>query len=233
MKDTKKYIAELIGTAVLVLIGCGTAVVTGANVVATALAFGIAVIAMAYTIGPISGCHINPAVSLGALINKKLSLKNFCFYVVAQIIGAIIGGAILFGIVKLSGSSAFESMNVGANGYAAANTLTASIILSLIVEIVLTFIFVFVIIGVTSKKDNNLMAGLGIGLCLTMVHLVGINLTGTSVNPARSLVAIFGGVDALKELWVFLVAPMVGAALAGVAGVFMFKKGDDTIEEKK
>jgi len=234
-KDLKKYLAEFIGTAVLVFAGCGTAVFTNVNIVATALAFGLAVVAMAYTIGPISGCHINPAVSLGALISRKISLKIFCFYVLAQMFGGILGGALLFGLVKLVG---FDSVgHMGANGFVdlsetfGITTGTAAAVISTILtEIILTFIFIFTIIGVTSKKDNKLMAGLEIGLCLVLVHLVGIGLTGTSVNPARSFgVAIFGGIDALKEVWVFLVAPLIGAALAGVAGYFMFKNEDDTI----
>jgi len=233
-KDIKKYIAELLGTAILVFVACGTAVFSNqlgfVNIVATALAFGLTIVALAYTIGRISGAHVNPAVSLGALINKKISVKDFCFYVIAQFIGAILGGLLLFGIVRLIGLPA--AGNMGTNGFVETTRGTgAAIALSLIVEIVLTFIFVFTILGVTMKKANAPMAGMIIGLTLTLVHLIGIGLTGTSVNPARSFgVAIFGGVDALREVWVFLVAPMIGAALAGFAAWYFFKKDDDTVE---
>jgi aquaporin Z len=221
-ENLKKYLAEMLGTAVLVLTACGVAVFTGADVVATALAFGLAVVAMAYSIGNISGCHINPAVSLGALICKKINVKDFWCYVLFQIIGAIIGGAILFAIVKLSGIDPVG--NMGADGYAAADTVANQVILSLIVEIALTFIFVFTVLGVISKEKFSALAGIVIGLTLTLVHLIGINLTGTSVNPARSIgVAIFGGQKAIEELWVFIVAPLVGAALAGIAAKCMFK----------
>ncbi|MCL2675289.1 MAG: aquaporin [Firmicutes bacterium] len=244
----KKYIAEAIGTCVLVFVACGVAVFSEGDLVATALAFGLVLIAMAYSIGNISGCHINPAVSLGALITKKIDGKDFLGYVVAQIIGAIIGGTLLFGIAKLfysplniavslweGGFAGFFGNSV--NHYAIADTTAKQIILSLIVEIALTFIFVLTILGVTSKKGHPAVAGIAIGLALTVVHLLGINLTGTSVNPARSLgIAIFGGADALKELWAFIVAPLAGAALAGLAGKYLFykdKKEDEALIETK
>ena len=231
--DHKKYGAEAMGTAILVFVACGTAVFSGVNLVATALAFGLTVVAMAYAIGPISGCHINPAVSLGAAINKKISWKDFGFYVLAQIIGAIAGGALLFAIVKLSMPNSLEGAAVpmGANGYANADTTAKAIIISLIVEILLTFVFVLTILGITSKSEYSKIAGVVIGLTLVLVHLIGINLTGTSVNPARSIgAAIFGGKDALKELWVFIVAPMVGAAAAGFTAKCLFK-GEEKKEE--
>lgn len=211
----KKYIAELVGTFVLVLVGCGVAVVTNANVVATALAFGLSIVAMAYSIGNISGCHVNPAVSLGMLIAKKMSLKDFICYVIAQIIGAIIAAAILG--VLLNNFAA-----LGANGFGAEGQLATNVWIALLVECILTFIFVLAILGVTSKKDYTNVAGLVIGLTLVLVHLLGIAFTGTSVNPARSLgPAILQGGDALTQVWVFIVAPLVGAALASILHKFV------------
>ncbi len=214
----KKYIAECIGTCVLVTLGCGTAMLVGCDAAAgggyilTALAFGLVIVAMAYSIGNISGCHINPAVSLAMLISKKMSGKDFIGYVIAQIIGAIIGTLILMLIFKLGG---VEDMTggYGSNGLAGVG---GSAIAGLIVEIVLTFIFVLAILGVTSEKaGHGSFAGLVIGLTLVLVHILGIGLTGTSVNPARSIgPALFAGGDALKSLWVFIVGPLVGGALA-------------------
>lgn len=227
----KKYAAEFIGTAVLVLIGCGTAIFTNVNLVATALAFGLAVVAMAYTVGPISGGHFNPAVSTGALITQKIGWKDYLFYLLFQILGAIAASAILFGMVKLMGLTTGVAAAVGANGYAAAPDMTRAIVLTGIVEIVLTFIFVLTVLGVTSKTKNSKIAGMVIGLTLVMVHLMAITmLGGTSVNPARSIgPAIFGGVDTLKEVWAFIVFPLVGAVLAGLVALCLFN--DDTADE--
>ncbi len=206
----KKYICELVGTFVLTLVGCGVAVVTGANVVATSLAFGLTIVAMAYSIGNVSGCHINPAVSLSMLMTKKISVKEFVFYVIAQIIGAILAAAVL-GVLL----SSFKSL--GANTYGAEGQLATNVGIALLVEVILTFIFITAILGVTSKKENTAVAGIVIGLTLTLVHLLGISFTGTSVNPARSLgPAIFVGGTALKQVWVFIVAPLVGSLLASV-----------------
>ena len=212
----KKYIAELVGTFVLVLVGCGVAVVTNANVVATSLAFGLSIVAMAYSIGNISGCHVNPAVSLGMLISRKMNFKDFVGYVIGQIIGAIAAAAVLG--VLLSSFSA-----LGANGYGAEGQLATNVWIALLVECILTFIFVLAILGVTSKKEFSNVAGLVIGLTLVLVHLLGIAFTGTSVNPARSLgPALLQGGDALCQVWVFLVAPLVGAALASILHIFVF-----------
>ena len=206
----KKYICELVGTFVLTLVGCGVAVVTGANVVATSLAFGLTIVAMAYSIGNVSGCHINPAVSLSMLMTKKISVKEFVFYVIAQVIGAILAAAVL-GVLL----SSFKSL--GANTYGAEGQLATNVGIALLVEVILTFIFITAILGVTSKKENGAVSGLVIGLTLTLVHLLGISFTGTSVNPARSLgPAIFVGGTALKQVWVFIVAPLVGSLLASV-----------------
>jgi len=234
-KDCKKYLAEMIGTAVLVFVACGVAVYTAVdgvpNLVATALAFGLVIVAMAYTIGPISGCHINPAVSLGACLTKKLSLKDFGFYVVAQVIGAIIGGALLFGVYKLLGGTGMASGMMGETLYEGiAPSTSRAIILGLMMEVILTFIFVFVILGVTSKKENSMMAGLEIGLTLVFIILAGAMFTGPSVNPARSIgSAVFAGTAALKQIWLFIIAPLIGATLAALAAMYFFK---DTEERK-
>ena len=207
----KKYIAECIGTAVLTLLGCGTAVFVGcgepAGVAATALAFGLSVVAMAYTIGGISGCHINPAITLGVVLSKRMSWKDACGYWCGQVVGGIVGAAILFAICKVAG----VEMG-GANGVANAGGPWGAVL----VEVVATFIFVLVVLGTTDeKKGAGNLAGLAIGLTLILVHLVCINLTGTSVNPARSIgPALFVGGQALKDLWVFIVAPLVGGGLA-------------------
>ena len=211
----KKYLAEMLGTMVLVLMGCGTAVslncgIDAASVVGTAFAFGLAVVAMAYTIGGISGCHINPAITLGCWISRRISGKDAILYMVFQVIGAFIGSALLALMVGQVGA---EGTTTGAN--ACANGAVAA----LIVEIILTFVFVFVVLGTTDeKKGAGNFAGLAIGLSLVLIHLVGIHYTGTSVNPARSIApAVFEGGAALSQLWAFIVGPFVGAALAAGA----------------
>lgn len=220
----KKYFAELIGTAVLVVLGCGTAMLVGCDAAAgggyilTALAFGLVIVGMAYCVGNISGCHINPAVSLGVLMSGGMSVKDFVGYVVAQCVGALGGAGLLAAIFGLGGVKDMTG-GFGANGLAGVN---GSVAAGLLVEIVLTFIFVLTILGVTSKKaGHGSFGGLVIGLTLTLVHILGIGLTGTSVNPARSfgpaLVAAFAGnAQPLNCLWVFIVGPMIGAALAAL-----------------
>ncbi|MCH5192548.1 MAG: MIP family channel protein [Oscillospiraceae bacterium] len=220
MGSIKKYAAEFIGTAVLVILGCGTAMLVGCDAVngggyiLTALAFGLVIVGMAYCVGNISGCHINPAVSLGVLISGGMSVTDFIGYVVAQCLGAIAGTGILSLIFNLGGV-ADQTGGYGSNGLAGVNGSAAA---GLIVEIVLTFIFVLTILGVTSKEaGHGSFGGLIIGLTLTLVHIFGIGLTGTSVNPARSIgPAIFAGGSALSSLWVFIVGPLAGAALAAV-----------------
>ena len=218
----KKYLAELIGTCTLVVLGCGTAMLVGCDAAAgggyilTALAFGLAIVASAYCIGNISGCHVNPAVSLGVLLSGGMDKKEFGGYVIAQCLGALIGSGLLALIFKLGGVKDMTG-GFGTNGLAGVN---GSAFAGLLVEIVLTFIFVLCILGVTSKKaGHGSFGGLIIGLTLTGVHILGIGLTGTSVNPARSLgpalVALFAGNAApIACLWVFIVGPLAGAALA-------------------
>ena len=217
MSSAKKLIAEFIGTCVLVVFGCGTAMTVGCDAasgggyVLTALAFGLVIVAMAYSVGNVSGCHINPAVSIGMLVAGRMKIGEFVGYVIAQVLGAIAGAGILKGVFSMAdltdktgalGSNALANGSVGA---------------SLIIEVILTFVFVFAILGVTSKVKNGAVAGIVIGLTLTLVHILGIGLTGTSVNPARSLgPALLAGGDALKCVWVFIVAPLVGGALAAV-----------------
>ena len=226
MKDLlKKALAEFIGTFVLVFVACGVAALTGGStdggsIAATALAFGLVIVAMAYSVGRVSGCHINPAVSLGCLLTKRMSLKDFCVYVCAQILGGFIGAILLFGIAKMAGIALLgNACNAAVGGVQNAG----GIIGALITEIVLTCIFVYTILNVTDEKaGTGKIAGLVIGLTLTLVHLVGIRLTGTSVNPARSLAtaigtAIYGGgTEALAQVWMFIVAPLIGAVVAAV-----------------
>lgn len=211
----KKYFAECIGTFVLTFLGCGTAMFLGcttpAGVVGTAIAFGLAVVAMAYTIGEISGCHINPAITLGVALSGRMSWKDAVGYWCGQIIGGIIAGALLLLVVNVTGATDLTG-GLGSNGVANAGGPWGACL----VEVIATFIFVLVVLGTTdAKKGAGKPAGLAIGLSLILIHLVCINLTGTSVNPARSIgPAIFAGGQALKDLWVFIVAPLVGGALA-------------------
>ncbi|WP_137150289.1 aquaporin [Devosia sp. FKR38] len=207
-----KLIAEFIGTAVLVLIGCGAAVLGGEHIgqVGIALAFGLAIVAMAYGIGPISGCHINPAVSLGVHLAGRMSLTEMVQYWVAQFAGALVGALILLAIV---GSNASLGQNGWGPGYLGEYALQAA----LLFEIVFTAIFVVVILGSTGEKAAPGFAGLAIGLTLAAIHLVGIQVTGVSVNPARSFgPAVLVGGTALAQLWLFIVAPLVGGALGGL-----------------
>jgi aquaporin Z len=209
----KKYFAEMVGTMVLVLMGCGTAVslacgVDTASVVGTSLAFGLSVVAMAYAIGGISGCHINPAITFGVWLSKRMSGKDALMYVIFQIIGAFIGAGILYALAPESG--------LGANSIQTGISTTAAVV----AEVVFTFVFVLVVLGTTDeKKGAGNLAGLAIGLTLVLVHLVCIHYTGTSVNPARSIgPAVLAGGQAMTDLWIFIVAPLAGAALS--AGVW-------------
>jgi len=226
----KKYIAEFIGTMVLTTFGCGSAVAANTllstsgqgmplaySTLLIAFAFGLSIVAMAYSIGNISGCHINPAVSLAMLISKKLSVKDFAGYVIAQFIGASVAAAML---VIIFGSN----VSLGTNGYGDASALGISAGIAFLVEVILTFVFVIAILGVTSKSDNASNTGIVIGLSLTLVHIFGIPFTGTSVNPARSFgPAIMSGLGstAFAQLWVFILAPLVGATIAAVLYGFL------------
>ena len=219
MDGFKKYAAEFVGTCVLVTMGCGTAAALGydgASVdvayVLTALAFGLSIVAMAYSIGNVSGCHVNPAVSLGMLLSGRMSGRDFGGYLVAQFLGGVLGAALVGALMGWNGK-------FGANGL-----YNGDAALSLLVEAVLTFVFVMAVLGATDKAENASVAGLAIGLSLTLVHILGIHFTGTSVNPARSLgPALFTGGAALSSVWVFFVGPLAGGALA--AGAYRLVAG--------
>ena len=222
----KKYLCECIGTAVLVLFGCGSVALSGGvlGILGIALAFGLSIVAMAYVIGNISGCHINPAVSLAMLINKKLTVKDFIGYVIAQVIGAVIGIGILYGIIACSGLDVAVT-GLGANGFGELSATNLNMLGAIITEVVLTFVFIYTILGVTSDESKSQIAGVVIGLTLAFVHIMGIQLTGTSVNPARSLApALFLGGEALKQVWVFILAPLVGSAIAAFTFKFLNKE---------
>jgi aquaporin Z len=226
---SKKYIAELIGTMVLVLMGCGSAVIAGTNfaglggngTVGISLAFGLAVLVMVYAIGSISGCHINPAISISMLVAGKLSVKDTAFYVVFQCVGAIIGAGILYAMAVGNPGYNLALNGLGQNGYGTASPAGYNLTSALIAEIVLTFIFLLVIFGSTSERAPKGFAGLSIGLSLVLIHLVAIPIDGTSVNPARSLgPALFAGLTsgsvALSQLWLFIVGPIIGGILAAL-----------------
>lgn len=233
----KKYIAEFLGTFILVFFGCGTAVVCGGGsggigsgflgVLTIALAFGLSIVAGAYAIGHVSGCHVNPAVSLGMLMSGRMTAKDFIGYVIGQIFGALAGSSLICCLTiwtdgKLTGA--------GANGYGALSAVGLSGGGACVVELVLTLVFVMAILGVTSNEKTSPFAGIVIGLVLTFVHIIGIPLTGTSVNPARSLsAAIFAGGEALSQVWVFIVFPLVGAAVAAV--FFRFLSSKDAVPQ--
>ncbi len=218
----KKYVAEMIGTLVLVLMGCGSAVLAGSYIgfVGISFAFGLAVLAMVYAIGGISGCHINPAISISMLAAGKISVKDAVMYVIAQCVGATIGAALLYSIAVGNSTYSLSVNGLGQNGFDAASPAGFSMISAFTAEVLLTFIFLLVIHGSTSEKAPKGFAGISIGLSLVLIHLVGIPITGTSVNPARSLgpAVIVGLVDstALSQLWLFWAAPIVGALLAAV-----------------
>ncbi len=215
MERGRKYIAEMIGTFVLVAFGCGTACAVGCNAesgsgyLITAFAFGLALLAMVYAIGNISGCHVNPAVSIALLIRGGIDLIDFIGYVIAQLIGALLACLLLLAVFG-------KDCGFGANQIQATWT-HGTIAKGLLVEIILTFVFVLVIIAVTSKTQNAVVAGVVIGLTLTLIHILGIALTGTSVNPARSLLpALFARGTALRQVWIFIVGPLIGGVLAAV-----------------
>ena len=230
VSSISKFVAEMLGTMVLVLMGCGAAVIAGADgttgvgLLGIAFAFGLSVVAMAYAIGHISGCHINPAISIGMVVAGRMKMGEAMLYIAAQVVGAILGAGILF-LIFTNHANFLELGGFGTNGwgegYGGAYNLTAA----LVAEIVFTFIFLLTIFGATSTKNiHGGFAGLAIGLSLVLIHIVGIKITGVSVNPARSIgPAIFAGGKALSQLWLFIVAPLIGAALAAVVYNFLIE----------
>jgi len=234
----KKYLAELIGTFSLVLFGCGAAVIASQNVIGPggvsafgigllgiAIAFGFAVVAMAYAIGGISGCHVNPAVTIGVLVAGKIGMKDAVGYIVSQCIGAVLGAAVLYLIVSGRPGYQMGEWALGSNGWGEGYLGGYNMLSAFVIEAVMTFLFLFVILAVTSKFGNGTMAGLAIGVTLMLIHLVAIPVTGTSVNPARSLgPALFAGGKALMQLWLFIIAPVIGAVLAALVWKFGFDK---------
>ena len=222
----KKYICELIGTMVLVLFGCGSAVIAGTVLgnLGIALAFGLSIVAMAYVIGDISGCHINPAVSIGMWIDGRMEVKDLILYIIFQCIGAIIGIGILAALISCAPSlGGYMATGLGQNGFGAASSVGINLYGALLTEIILTFVFVFSVLGVTRSEKTSAIAGIVIGLTLAFVHIMGIPLTGTSVNPARSLApALFMGGTALEQVWVFIVAPAIGGIIAGLVHKGLF-----------
>ncbi|MGN6177803.1 MAG: aquaporin Z [Mucilaginibacter sp.] len=227
-----KFSAEFLGTLVLVLMGCGSAVIAGANgtsgvgLLGIAFAFGLSVVAMAYAIGHISGCHINPAISIGMVVAGRMKINEALVYIVGQVLGAIAGAAILF--VIASGKSGYEILEngLGQNGYGAASPQGYSLLAGFIAETVFTFIFLLVIFGSTSTKNiHGGFAGLAIGLSLVLIHIVGIPVTGVSVNPARSIgPALLVGGTAISQLWLFIVAPLLGSILSAIIWRFLLER---------
>ena len=226
MNDMKKYLAELLGTFVLVFIGTGSAVVAGKDIgyLGIALAFGISVLVMVYAIGQISGCHINPAITIAMLINGKIPAKDAVIYIIVQCIGAIIASVLLLTIMTGFPGYDLATNGLGQNGYGSASPAGYSLMSGFIAEVVLTFIFLTVIFGATSKTAPAGFAGIPIGFALAIIHMVGIPITGTSVNPARSLgPALIAGGTALVQLWMFILAPVIGAVIAAVAWKYLFE----------
>nr|MBN2278702.1 aquaporin Z [candidate division Zixibacteria bacterium] len=222
-----KYLAELIGTFALVGFGCASAVIAGPHIgfQGIALAFGLAVMVMVYSIGSISGCHINPAITISMLVARKISGKDTIGYIVAQLLGAVIAAAVLYLIASGKPGYDIATVGLGQNGYGLHSPDHYSLLSCFIAEVVLTFMFLFVIFGSTHVSAPKGFAGLSIGLSLTLIHLVGIPITGTSVNPARSFgPAVFVGGEALSQLWLFIVAPILGGILAALVWQGIFNK---------
>ena len=225
MSSSKKYLAEALGTFALVLFGCGAATIAsvtesgpeGIGILGIALAFGFSVLAMVYTIGPISGCHINPAISIAMLAAGKLSAKDTVGYVISQCIGAIAAAGLLYVLATGSAGFSMPEWGLGANGWGPGYLGEYDMKSALIAEFAFTFLFLMVIFGATAKNASPMMAGLAIGISLTLIHMVAIPITGTSVNPARSLgPALFAGGMALQQLWLFIVAPIAGGLCAAL-----------------
>jgi aquaporin Z len=228
----KKQVAEFIGTFTLVLLGCGSAVIAGADIGLTGIsfAFGLALIGMAYGIGPVSGCHINPAVSLGAVAAGRMEMREAIKYIVAQMAGAIAAAAVLFLIATGKADYSVAENGLGQNGWGAGYLGEYNIFAAFVFEVIATFLFMVVILGATGAAAPAQFAGLAIGLALVVIHLVGINITGVSVNPARSFgPALFAGGTAMGQVWLFIVAPIIGAVAAG----FLFKSGMLNADEQQ
>jgi len=231
VKDTQKYVAEFMGTFALVLIGCGSAVIAGSYIgfVGISFAFGLTVLAMVYAIGPISGCHINPAISIAMLVAGKMKGKDCLMYIIAQCLGAILAALILLAIANgIDGYSRVDN-GLGQNGFGDdGSPARYSLAACFLAEVVLTALFLFVIFGSTSKSAPKGFAGIAIGFSLVLIHLVGIPITGTSVNPARSLgpaLVVWG--DAMKQVWLFLIAPVLGAIVAALIWKLFFDSGTE------
>ena len=220
----KKYAAEALGTFVLTLFGCGSAAIAGSTLgtLGIAFAFGLSIVCMAFAIGNVSGCHINPAVTFGQYVDGRISMKDLFGYWVSQFVGGILAAVVLLVIVdNCAGLGGVAETGLGCNGFDAASTTGISMVGAIVVEVILTCVFVLTILGVTADGKTSPFAGIVIGLTLTFVHIMGIPLTGTSVNPARSFgpalaMAVTGNTAALDQVWVFIFAPLVGAALAAV-----------------
>ena len=231
MKDTQKYVAEFLGTFALVFIGCGSAVIAGGQIgyAGIAFAFGLTVLAMVYAIGPISGCHINPAISIAMLVAGKMKGKDALMYIIAQCLGAVVAAGILLAIANGVSGYDLATDGLGQNGFGRDGSPAGySLAACFLAEVVLTAIFLFVIFGSTSKGAPKGFAGLSIGFSLVLIHLVGIPITGTSVNPARSLgPAIFARGDAISQVWLFLIAPVLGAIVAALIWKLFFESGSE------
>jgi aquaporin Z len=233
METTKlsKFSAEFFGTMVLVLMGCGSAVIAGANgttgvgLLGISFAFGLSVVAMAYAIGHISGCHINPAISIGMVVAGRMKASEAALYIVAQVLGAILGAGILLLIASGKPEYNLAANGLGQNGYEHGSPQHYSLLAGAVAEVIFTFIFLLVIFGSTSTKNiYGGFAGLSIGLCLVLIHIVGIPVTGVSVNPARSIgPALLVGGEALSQLWLFIVAPIVGSVASAVVWRFVME----------
>jgi aquaporin Z len=234
----RKFIAEALGTGLLVFFGVGVATLTfgfhlagvslTAGVVATALAFGLVLLALAYALGPVSGCHVNPAVTLGVLLSGRMKLGEAITYWIAQFGGGILGALILWAVLGRSPVYSRSETGLGTNGWGSASMLHVSLGGAFLTEVILTAVFVFVILAVTGKAGNPVTAGLVIGLTLTVMHLIGIPLTGTSVNPARSLgPALIVGGTALSQVWLFIVAPLVGGVVAVIAHAVVYPRAQE------
>jgi aquaporin Z len=229
----RKLIAEALGTAILVFFAVGVATLSfgfkivgqsvSAGVVATALAFGLVLLALVYSLGPISGCHVNPAVTLGFVVSRRMGIGEALQYWLAQFVGGVVGALVLWGVVSGSPTYSRTATGLGADGYGSSSMVHLNVGGAFGAEVILTFLFVFVVLSVTGKMGTPAVAGVAIGMALTLVHLIGIPLTGTSVNPARSLgPALIVGHSALSQVWLFIVAPFVGGGVAGLGYAFLF-----------